>query len=104
MMVTRGRYLSEGYALFLRGEDDLSALEERIAFTFEAKNSSLRSDINSLAAANDELSKEHRSLTEGLTPLQQAKSNNDDFKSDQVASAAFLHSFLHALPPPPPVF
>ena len=62
-------YLQEGYALFLRGEDDLSPLEERIAFTFEAKNSSLQSDIASLSAANDELSKEHTSLTDGLTPL-----------------------------------
>lgn len=76
-------YLQEGYALFLRGEDDLSPLEERIAFTFEAKNSSLQSDIASLSAANDELSKEHTSLTDGLTPLQTARRNNDDLISDQ---------------------
>ena len=77
-------YLAKGYALFLKGEDDLSPLEEQIAFTFESKNASLRSDIQSLSAANEELSNEHKGYTEGPTPLQYAKAQNADFKSDQA--------------------
>ena len=76
-------YCHEGYSLFLRGEDDLSALEENIAFKFEVKNSALRTDIASLSAANGELSREHKGLTEGDSPLEAAKSSNADLVNDQ---------------------
>ena len=75
-------YLQRGYALFLQGTDDLSELEEQIAFTFETKNASLHSDIASLSQANAELSQQHTALTEGETPLVHAKRKNGDLLAD----------------------
>lgn len=77
-------YLAKGYQLFLRGEDDLSALEEEIAFKFESKNSSLQHDISLLTAANEELSREHHALTDGPSPLEEARKQNEDLRSDQA--------------------
>lgn len=75
-------YLRQGYTLFLAGEDDLSSLEESIAFTFESKNAGLHKDIASLTSANEELSKQHHELTDGDTPLQRAQAHNTDLQSD----------------------
>jgi kinetochore protein NDC80 len=76
-------YLQKGYALFLSGQDDMSSLEEQIAFTFESKNASLHKDIEALTAANAELSREHAVHTARPSPLEAEKKTNDDLRSDQ---------------------
>ena len=92
------------YSLFLAGEDDLSALEEQIAFLFESKNASLKQDITSLATANDDLSRQLTDLTSGETPLQRAKAHNADLQSDTAKfekHISDLHECAAARRPPP---
>jgi kinetochore protein NDC80 len=74
-------YLSRGYAEFLSGKDDLSALDAEIASTFEMKNASLTGDIASLETANRELQVQFDALA-GETPLQKAQVHNANLQSD----------------------
>ena len=76
-------YLARAYQMFLAGEDDTSELEDQLAMMIESKTSSVKQDIEMLAAANEGLGKEVRDLTTGETPLQRAKAINTELLADQ---------------------
>lgn len=75
-------YLQRGYDLFLSGEDDLSQLDDELRFSFDAKNSQLRSDIDALEKANAELAAKHAALAVKPSPLEESQSANQLLISD----------------------
>lgn len=75
-------YLTQGYKLWLSGQDDLSASDQQMEFFFDAKNKSLNRDVEALQAANTEQVSQLEELTTGETPLQAAQTWNENLRSD----------------------
>merc|ERR1712093_381834 len=77
-------YLTEGYKLWLSGQDGLSSSDQQIEFFFASRNQSLTRQIEALAAANIEAAAQLDELAAGETPLQGARSLNDDLRADKI--------------------